>query len=73
MVPRVDLHDILDFVCPTSKLGVKQVNYQIRAGETMNFKVFRREWKGSVQALKESIADGTIHSFCNVSHPGKLN
>ena len=41
----------------------------------MNLNLFRREWKGSVQALKESIADGspgTIHSFCKVSNPGNL-
>ena len=70
MVPRVDIHDILDFVCPTSKLIVKQVNYQTRIGETMNFKLFRREWTGSMRQFEQSIADGTIHSFCNVSHQG---
>ena len=60
---------MLHFVCPTPKLIVKQVNYQTRIGETMNFNLFRREWKGSVQ---ESIADQTMHSFCDISHPGKL-
>ena len=38
----------------------------------MNLNLFRREWKGSVQALEESIANGTIHSFCKVSNPGNV-
>ena len=70
VVPRIDIHDILDFVCPTSKLIVKQVNYQTRVGESMNFNLFRREWPGSVTELQQSISNGSIHSFCNASHQG---
>ncbi|XP_028393719.1 uncharacterized protein LOC114518028 isoform X2 [Dendronephthya gigantea] len=68
VVPRVDIYDILGFVCPTSKLIVKQVNDQTRLGETMNFNIFRREWPGNVTNLQQAIRNGSIHSFCNVSH-----
>lgn len=72
VVPRTDLYDVLQFVCPTLKIAVKQLDGYSRPENEMNENIFRRRWRGSENDFKSSIQNGSIHSFCDVSSSESL-
>ena len=70
VVPRVKYYDYMEFVCPTLKITVRQLDGYSRPESEMNENIFRRKWQGSEGDFKRSVQNGSIHSFCNPSSPG---
>ena len=70
VVPRVKYYDYMEFVCPTLKITVRQLDGYSRPESEMNENIFRRKWQGSEEDFKRNVQSGSIHSFCDPSSPG---